>query len=118
MTREDYLLKWESGKSVENIIDDFGDFRDRLVDRITEYVKEHNGEVELFGMFYHYAEEESVHTVKYEKLLYIDGNCVVDYQYSDGWELGWDTEGVADKLWKFSMNELFDILLDMERNEK
>ena len=114
MTRESFLRGWESGKSVENIIDDFGTFRERLVDRITELVKDYNGEIVLSGYPYHYVEEdECVHSTKYKKLTYSDGNCIVHYDWSDGWEMGYDTESVEEDLWVFSMNEIFDILTEI-----
>ena len=118
MTREDYLLKWESGKSIKNIIDDFGDFRDRLVDRITEYVKNHNGEVKLRGRVYNYAREDSITTFRYKKLVYKKGCCYVVYDCADGWEIGYETERVEEELWVFSMNEIFDIMQEIKENKE
>ena len=100
----------------KEILDWFGDFRLELVGKLKELVRvNYNGRVELAG---HTRQEigadGQVQTISYDCLVIRAGVLYVDYSYCSGWEFGEDTEHIEDEVDKFSADEIYDMICDIQ----
>lgn len=100
----------------KEILDWFGDFRLELVEKLKELVRvNYNGRVELAGHIKHEINSaDEVQTVSYDCLVIRAGVLYVDYSYCSGWELGEDTEHIEDEVDKFSADEIYNMICDIQ----